>query len=574
MHDIGVTVVPDVDFAFQPLLSTRTGEPVAVEALARPKSGGIYDLLRAAGKAGKLIETDISLACRAVLAAGEGDLPLHLNLVAATATTPDDLMRFLRPTLAQTGRQPRDLVLEITPPFSRVHRAELVNGLARLRHEGYRLAFDSVGDGDLPLSLLVDVRPDLVKIDAHLINGLPDDTASLAVVESLAQYCTRTGTRLAAVGVEAEDQLLCLNRLGVRLAQGNLLCGASEGNGISLPLPRPVAEIIELSTHTGGVPSQVPLVADFLRPATTMPEYATAEEVRDTLAEQPSVNGVVLVDSEGRPVYSVERSRFLIAVTGPYGHALNAKKPAARHADSPRVIHADATGLQLLEMVSDADWERSGEDVIVVDADEVCIGVVRLTEVVRGVAEAKIEQAAALNPLTRLPGSESVDREIDRRIERLEMFVVAWLDVDSFKAVNDTVGFAAGDDLIRSIGRALTDAARELPGTRVAHVGGDDFLIVADLDEIAALASRLVDRPWMTEGMPVSVSLASLVCGVRSVSSYREASRLLAPLKKQAKAVHGSSWVLGRPGTDRVEILRGRPGPAPAPPRHALHVAG
>ncbi|WP_026423990.1 bifunctional diguanylate cyclase/phosphodiesterase [Actinokineospora inagensis] len=552
-----MTVAPDVSFAFQPLLSTRTGEPIAVEALARPGTGNVYDLLRAAGKAGRLVQTDISLASRAVLASArhEPPLPLHVNIVAATATTPDDLLRFLRPALNQTGRKPRDIVLEITPPFSRVHRAELLRGIGVLRESGYGVAFDSIGDGDLPLSLITDVGPDLLKLDAHLVAGLPDDPACLALVESLAQYCTRTGTRLAAVGVESEEQLLCLNRLGVRLAQGNLLAGASREGGITLPLPRPVAEIIELNATTGAAP--IPLVSDFLRAATTMPQDATAEDVRGIFADNPTITGVVLVDPEGRPVSTLPRSRFLLAVTGLYGHALNARKPAVRHGDIPRSIRADATCLQLLDMVGDTDWDRHGDEVVVVDADRVCVGVARLSEVVRGVAEAKIEQAAALNPLTRLPGSDVVDRDIDRRIQNSEMFVVAWLDVDSFKLVNDTVGFAAGDDLIRTIGHVLTDAERDLHGTRVAHVGGDDFLVVTDLDEITALATRLVDRQWTTEGMSVTVSLASLVCGVGTVNSYREASKLLAPLKKRAKAVPGSSWVLTRPGSDRVEVLRG-----------------
>ncbi|SDI75492.1 diguanylate cyclase (GGDEF) domain-containing protein [Actinokineospora alba] len=569
-----VTMVQDVSFAFQPLLSTRTGEPVAVEALARPKSGGIYDLLRKAGKSGRLVETDITLASRAVLAAARHDVavPLHVNILAATATKAEELIAALRPALKETGRHQTEVVLEISPPFSQVHRAELLRGLDQLRELGYRIAFDSVGDGDLPLSLLADVAPDLVKLDAHLIGGLPDEPASLAIVESLAHFCSRTGIRLAAVGVDSEDQLLCLNRLGVRLAQGALLAGETADATTLVPLPRQVADIIELNatTRTTNEAPGVPMVVDFLRPATTLPETVTAEEVRDALAAAPTINGVILVDNYGRPTYSVERSRFLIAVTGPYGHALNAKKPASRHADAPRVIRADATGLQLLEMVGDADWERAGDDIVVVDNHRVCLGVVRLTEVVRGVAESKIEQAAALNPVTRLPGAEIVDREIDRRIHNNEMFVVAWLDVDSFKAVNDTVGFAAGDDLIRSIGRALADAEADLPGTRVSHVGGDDFLIVTELDEIATLAGRVVDQTWVTEGMTVTVSLASLVCGVRTVASYREASRLLAPLKKQAKAVAGSSWVLTRPGADRVEVLRGRPGERRG--QHALRV--
>jgi diguanylate cyclase (GGDEF)-like protein len=186
---------------------------------------------------------------------------------------------------------------------------------------------------------------------------------------------------------------------------------------------------------------------------------------------------------------------------------------------------------------------------------------VRVTEVIRGVADMKVEQAVSLNPLTRLPGTEAVAREVDRRIQDGQMFVIAWLDVDSFKIVNDSLGFAAGDDLIRAFGRTIDEASASMPNVMVGHVGGDDFLLVTDLDEISSLASMLLDTEWSAEGMPVTVSLASLICGTNTVTSYREASQLLAPLKKQAKAVDGSSWVLGRPGTDRVDVLRGRAAP-------------
>jgi predicted signal transduction protein with EAL and GGDEF domain len=119
----------------------------------------------------------------------------------------------------------------------------------------------------------------------------------------------------------------------------------------------------------------------------------------------------------------------------------------------------------------------------------------------------------ALNPLTRLPGTGTVAGEIERRIGQSEMFVVSWLDVDSFKRINDTKGFAAGDDLIRAIGRTPSGLAARLPGTRVAHVGGDDFLVVTAADEVGTLVTEVVDRLWTAEGATVSVSLASLMCG-------------------------------------------------------------
>ena len=82
------------------------------------------------------------------------------------------------------------------------------------------------------------------------------------------------------------------------------------------------------------------------------------------------------------------------------------------------------------------------------------------------------------------------------------------------------------------------------------------------------LASRLIDARWTVDGETISLSLATLVCSAGSVTSYREVSRLLAPLKVRAKSIEGSSWVVGRPGSDRLDVLRNgrsRAVPPPAP---------
>jgi diguanylate cyclase (GGDEF)-like protein len=552
-----VATAPGISYAFQPLLSTRTGRMVALEALARPNDGSVHDLLRRAAQQGRLVEVDIELAVGAVHGAADAEhgqpLPLHVNILAVTATRADDLLAALEPALRDTGREPGDLTVEVTPPFSGISRDHFVDGLHALRRNGFHLAFDGAGDGDLPLSIVADVLPDMVKLDSYLLRGVPHDAAAVAVIEALIHLSGRTGIKIAAVGVESEEQLVALSRLGVPVAQGNLLAAARP----SAPLFNPhVTMLTRLDSMPGS--AVVPLITDLLRPAVTMPESATSDEVRQAFVEAPEVSGVVLVDEDGRPRHSVNRSRFLLAVTGPYGHALHARRPAARHADPPRVIRADTTSQGLLESVGDTEGSRAADDVVVIDPSGRCVGIVRLTEVVRGVAEAKIEQAVSLNPLTRLPGTNTVAREVDRRIERGEMFVVSWLDVDSFKAINDSKGFAAGDDLIRALGLALSDAESTLPATRVAHVGGDDFLVVTGLDEITAVAAQTVDRTWAVEDLTVSVSLASLICSVRPVESYREASRLLAPLKRRAKTVGGSSWVVGRPQSDQVEVLRGR----------------
>ncbi|MEV7095779.1 GGDEF domain-containing protein [Amycolatopsis sp. NPDC051045] len=537
-----------VRFAFQPLYSLHTGGVVAHEGLARPGHGTVSALLAQARRDGKLAEADLGLAVAAVRQ-DETSLPLHLNLSARTLAAPPARYDDLLAELADAGRRTRDVVLEIGPPFSPLPAGRAVAGMRALTELGFRLALDGLGRGDLPLSLLVEAPIDLVKLDRTVLRGLPDDPAPAAVVEALLHYTNRTGTRLVATGVETDAQLDAVRGLGVRIAQGHLLAPPTAAG--------PAPALLTRGRPAAGPGAAAPCVGDFLRPATTLPETATCDEVRAVLAAADAPSGVVGVDELNRPRWSVDRTRFLVAVTGPYGHALHAKRPAARLADTPHTIEARAGAMEFLELVTDADWGRTGDDVVVVDELGRCLGVVLVTEVVRGVAEAKVEAAAALNPLTRLPGSDTIARDVARRITIGEPFVAAWLDIDAFKAVNDTAGFAAGDRLIRELGATLKDLSGGLRRMRVSHVGGDDFLVVCDVDEIATVAAALLDRPWSAEGLPVTVSLATLVCASEAIGSYQEGSRLLAPLKKRAKAVPGPSWVLSRPGSERVEVLRG-----------------
>jgi diguanylate cyclase (GGDEF)-like protein len=545
-----------VKFAFQPLYSLHTGGVVALEALARPGKGTAHELLASAHRQGKLAEVDIGLAANAVHQEAKHHtlLPLHLNLTSPTLVASAQTFDPLLEALAAVGRRTREVVLEIGPPFSHVAPDRLLAGMRKLSELGFRLAMDGLGHGDLPLALLTVAPIDLLKLDRTVLRRLPGDAAAMAVVEAVLHFTSRTHIRLVATGIETENQLTATRRLGVRIAQGNLFAPAGPEvawAGLKTPAtPEP-------DDRLAPGPMLAPRVGDFLRPATTLPCDATCDDVRDVLVAANGPSGIVGVDGMNHPQWSINRTRFLVAVTGPYGHALHAKRPAARLADTPHTIHADASALEFLELVTDADWARTGDDVVVVDGSGRCLGVVLVTEVVRGVAEVKVEEAVALSPLTRLPGSDTVARDVDRRIASREPFVAAWLDVDSFKKVNDTAGFAAGDDLIRGLGRTLTDLAAQLRRMTVSHVGGDDFLIACDMDEIGTVAAALVDTQWAAEGMPVTVSLATLACGSGTINSYRDASRLLAPLKKRAKAVPGSSWVLGRPGSERVEVLRG-----------------
>ncbi|MGW2382629.1 EAL domain-containing protein [Streptomyces sp. NPDC001658] len=523
-------------FAFQPVVNLTTGGVAGLEILARPETGDIL------AEARRDPELDGRLAVLAVRTAirRESLLPLHVNVFAGTLADLGGLSP-LHDAVRQAGRLPWEVTVDINPPYTHVPQQALLEAVGGLREQGFRISADGVGDGDVPLRLLLDIAPDLVKLDA----SLPERPAAVRAMRAL---CDESGALLCVEGVETERQCAAALSAGAQLAQGELFAPPSR---------LPVADVYVPPRSPGLVqtPRSGPTVREFVRPAALLPATASASQVRALLTGSPEVSGVLLVDRDGAPVRSVHRSRFLLSMSGRYGHALYADRPAARLGDPPRTVGVDATAWEVLDVVAVGDRDRTSDDVAVVDRYGRCVGVVRLADLVRALAESRVEEAVGLNPLTRLPGSDAITGEVDRRIADGRTVALSWLDVDHFKRVNDGAGFAAGDELIRSVGRALQHTASD--STRVGHIGGDDFLVLAEPEGLEPLAASVLDVPWSAGGRPVTLSLATVVCPPGSVTDHREAAACLAPLKQAAKSLDGASWVLGRAGLPGHEIRRG-----------------
>ncbi|MFE9441806.1 EAL domain-containing protein [Streptomyces sp. NPDC006602] len=523
-------------FAFQPVVNLTTGGVAGLEILARPETGDIL------AEARRDPELDGRLAVSAVRSAVRREtlLPLHVNVFAGTLADLGGLTP-LHDAVRQAGRLPWEITIDVGPPYTHVPQQALLEALAGLREQGFWISADGVGDGDVPLRLLTDIAPDLVKLDASVL-GRP------AAMRAMRALCDELGGLLCVEGVETELQCAAALSAGAQLAQGELFAPPSRLPTADVYVPPRSPGVVE-------APRSGPTVREFVRPAALLPATASASQVRALLTGSPDVSGVLLVDRDGVPVRSVHRSRFLLSMSGRYGHALYADRPAAKLGDPPRTVGVDATAWEVLDVVAVGDRDRTSDDVAVVDRYGRCVGVVRLADLVRALAENRVEEAAGLNPLTRLPGSDAITGEVDRRIANGRTFALSWLDVDHFKQVNDGAGFAAGDELIRSVGRALLHAVSGI--ARVGHIGGDDFLVLADPEGLEPLAASMLDVPWSAGGRPVTLSLATVLCVPGSVTDHREAAACLAPLKQAAKSLDGTSWVLGHAGLPGHEIRRG-----------------
>lgn len=127
-----------------------------------------------------------------------------------------------------------------------------------------------------------------------------------------------------------------------------------------------------------------------------------------------------------------------------------------------------------------------------------------------------LEYLASHDALTGLHNRAWADVALDDALARAErsgaVVGVAFLDLDRFKAVNDSYGHAAGDEVLRAIGERLRKQARA--GDICARIGGDEFLVVAEgTDPAAALAmahrmGAVIEEPVLVAGIELDVGVS------------------------------------------------------------------
>jgi diguanylate cyclase (GGDEF)-like protein len=129
-------------------------------------------------------------------------------------------------------------------------------------------------------------------------------------------------------------------------------------------------------------------------------------------------------------------------------------------------------------------------------------------------SEVELDRLARQDSLTGLPNREVLRRALDdalvgavRRKRRCSVFL---LDLDRFKAVNDTLGHPAGDTLLRLVSLRLRDEVGDLG--QVGRLGGDEFEVVlpslSSKAELSRLAQGIIDnlsRPYTINSTAVSI---------------------------------------------------------------------
>jgi EAL domain-containing protein (putative c-di-GMP-specific phosphodiesterase class I) len=209
---------------FQPIVDLGTGAVVGHEALTRFADGVPPDArFAAANRAGLALELETA-TLRAALDAAAGALPAgsYLSLNASPALLRSGSMQAL---LAGVERP---IVVEITEHVAISDYATLRAELGELG-PAVRLAVDDAGAGYASFRHILELAPDLVKLDIGLIRGIDGDPARQALIAGMAYFAAKRGIRLIAEGIETVAELAALRALGIPYGQGYLLGRPRDG---------------------------------------------------------------------------------------------------------------------------------------------------------------------------------------------------------------------------------------------------------------------------------------------------------------------------------------------------------
>lgn len=215
-----------VKYAFQPIVSAKTGEIFAYEALMRPQTKKMqspYDVIRLAQSQSKLYEIERLTFFEAMksyvkLKAEFKGAKIFINSIPNTTLSHEDLATFE----SKFADHLDQLIIEITEN-EQAHEECTELKQAKADQWGTHLALDDFGSGyNSELSLLV-LSPKYVKIDMNIISGIDQDLNRQKLLKNILSYCINRNIKTVAEGVETKEEMDALIHFGIDYMQGYYL---------------------------------------------------------------------------------------------------------------------------------------------------------------------------------------------------------------------------------------------------------------------------------------------------------------------------------------------------------------
>lgn len=212
--------------AYQPIVDIQSNQIYCYEALLRSPTGSSPAEVLSQIPAEMLnrFETfNRQLAIeRAVNLSISSPLSLNFSLSCLLYRKGDELCELIDFAI-EKGLSAEQIIIEVRESDSFTKPDQLIRSLDKARAKGALIAVDDFGAGYAGLNTLIDINPDIVKLDMYLIRDINSCGARQSATRAMVSMCREMGIDLIAEGIEDSIDYYTLSKLGIYLHQGYLL---------------------------------------------------------------------------------------------------------------------------------------------------------------------------------------------------------------------------------------------------------------------------------------------------------------------------------------------------------------
>lgn len=230
----------DINLLAQPIFDVATNKIKAYEVLTRGPRGTELEsplsLFAVARQTGRLYDLEKIVLEKSFKQISENESPqnVFINFTPVTLSDPrfvKDVKDMLR---KYKGVYANQIVMEITERDPILNIEEFVESIKGLRKMGFRLAIDDTGVGYSSLYAIIEIMPEIIKIDRSVIENIDHNSVKETMLKGLLLIAKETGSVVVAEGIESIGEAMVLSRNRVDLAQGYYYARPSTVDKISI----------------------------------------------------------------------------------------------------------------------------------------------------------------------------------------------------------------------------------------------------------------------------------------------------------------------------------------------------
>jgi len=225
---------------YQPIVDIATGDVIGYEALSRGDHEMPSEMFRRSYEKGTVIPFDFHCleSSIKVLPELQDNQYLFLNIEPLTLEKAFSKGKEGEEFLKGLAAYSHKVVFELTEGVKKSDFSFIQRGVEFIRAFGYRFALDDVDDISVKTAQLASLRPDFLKIDLQLVQGIASNYLNQQIVREMVHLGRVNGSEMVAEGVEQRSDLEFIRNMGIRYGQGFFFAKPAKELIFSLQLPK------------------------------------------------------------------------------------------------------------------------------------------------------------------------------------------------------------------------------------------------------------------------------------------------------------------------------------------------